>query len=82
MARDGTKPGRAVPGDAIVVHAAADWSRRHLEWPADPPCLWDAERRLALAGDGCLGPRVEAAFDCGEAAADRVLMALDIPPAG
>lgn len=120
MARDGSKPGRAVPGDAIVVHAAADWSRRHLEWPADRvvpellerfralvgsraepelavahrwrfaqvevaadrPCLWDAERRLALAGDWCLGPRVEAAFDSGEAAADRVLMALDIGPTG
>jgi renalase len=114
IARNSAKPGRDPGRETIVVHAAPDWSRRHLEWSADrvaaellarfrdltgsveepgfasahrwryalveaaagAPCLWDGERRLAACGDWCLGPRVEAAFDSGVAAADAVIAAL------
>jgi predicted NAD/FAD-dependent oxidoreductase len=31
IARDSSKPGRDVSGDAIVVHATPAWSREHLE---------------------------------------------------
>lgn len=37
------------------------------------PCLWDATRRLGLAGDWCIGARMEAAFDSGRAIAEEVL---------
>jgi renalase len=94
-----------------VVHASADWSRRHLEetpatvgrtllaefrtltgvqssptfmtahrWryalveeAAGTPFLWNSTARIGACGDWCLGPRVEAAFDSGQAIAGAVL---------
>ena len=35
-------------------------------------CLWDEEKRLAVCGDWCLGPHLEAAFLSGSAAAGRI----------
>ena len=109
IAREETKPGRA-PGHRLVVHAAPDWSRTHLEdareavqaalvaalearlgralrpkyaavhrWryamvetALGQPCLYDPVQRLGAAGDWCLGPRIEAAFDSGRGLADRI----------
>jgi renalase len=34
IARDSAKPGRR-NAETFVVHASPDWSRAHLEWPAD-----------------------------------------------
>jgi predicted NAD/FAD-dependent oxidoreductase len=45
-------------------------------------CLWDDRRRVAFAGDWCLGARVEAAFLSGQAVAGRVLGLPDVGPAG
>ena len=109
IAREDTKPGRA-PGHRLVVHAAPDWSRAHLEdaretvradliaaleaqlgrairpayaavhrWryamvetALGQPCLYDPAQRLGAAGDWCLDPRIEAAFDRGRALGDRI----------
>lgn len=118
IARDATKPGRAAAEETLVVHASAQWSRRHLErdagevaalllaelrtllggtapaaervtdlaahrWrfakveeAAGEPCLWSPDLRLGVAGDGCLGGRVEAAYLSGTALAARVQEAL------
>lgn len=89
-------------GEDWVIHAAADWSQRHLDlspaaaaerllplcppelqqpvqveaklWrhalvrrPLGRPCL--PQGRIVLAGDWCLAPRVEAAYESGRAAA-------------
>lgn len=111
IARDSSKPGRAADKESFVIHAAADWSRRHLEdapedvvrallphfqraagtraepmfavahrWryalveqAAGEACLWDAAARIGACGDWCLGPRLESAFDSGEAMAAAVI---------
>lgn len=56
--------------------AAHRWRYALVEQALGEPCLWDAEARLGFCGDGCLGPRVEAAFASGEALAARVVAAL------
>jgi predicted NAD/FAD-dependent oxidoreductase len=43
-----------------------------VEQAAGAPFLWDAQARIGACGDWCLGPRVEAAFDSGEALAAAV----------
>jgi renalase len=53
--------------------AAHRWRYALVEEPAGTPFLWDAASRLGACGDWCLGPRVEAAFDSGEALADAIL---------
>ena len=105
-ARNSSKPGRQGP-EAWVLQAAPDWSREHLEAPAetvieallgdlarrlgaalpDPMlvqahrwryarssvgedlALWSADRRLGCCGDWLSGPRIECAWDSGEALA-------------
>lgn len=109
--REDTKPGRPGSPSRLTVHAAAEWSRAHLdaspeavrtallgaladrfgvtaspdearahrwryaavETTCEAPCLYDPGRRLGYAGDGCLGPRIEAAYDSGLALAERLL---------
>ena len=48
------------------------WRAAVTEKPLGEACLWDEERRLAVCGDWCLGPAVEAAFLSGSAAAGRI----------
>jgi predicted NAD/FAD-dependent oxidoreductase len=55
--------------------AAHRWRYALVERAAGAPCLLDAGSRLGACGDWCLGPRVEAAFDSGEAMADALLAA-------
>lgn len=50
----------------LVAHR---WRFALVEQTAGSPCLWNAEARLGVCGDWCIGARVEAAFDSGEAMA-------------
>lgn len=70
----------AALGDALgrdlpdVVHADTHrWLYARTQEPLGAPCLVDAERRIAVAGDWCLGARVEAAYRSGCAAAAALL---------
>jgi predicted NAD/FAD-dependent oxidoreductase len=105
-ARNSSKPGRQGP-EAWVLQADPDWSREHLEAPAETVieallgdlarrmgaplpdrvlvqahrwryarssvgedlALWSADRRLGCCGDWLSGPRIECAWDSGEALA-------------
>jgi hypothetical protein len=57
---------------APVFAAAHRWRYALVEQAAGAPFLWDAQARIGACGDWCLGPRVEAAFDSGEALAAAV----------
>jgi len=111
-ARDSSKPGRDAATECWVVQAGPDWSRTHLEAPAEAvapallaalaelagaplpapswsaahrwrhamverplgiSCHWDPALGIGLAGDWCLAPRAEAAFDSGAALAAAML---------
>lgn len=58
--------------------AAHRWRYALVEETAGAAFLWDATSRLGACGDWCLGPRVEAAFDSGEAMADAVIAGLEV----
>ncbi|WP_156394069.1 FAD-dependent oxidoreductase [Methylobacterium sp. Leaf89] len=62
-------------GDPVIpLQARAHrWRYALVEETCGAPCLYDPGRRLGYAGDGCLGPRIEAAFDSGLALADRLI---------
>lgn len=57
--------------------AAHRWRYALVEETAGAPCLWDGDARLGACGDWGLGPRIEAAFDSGEAMAGAVLATLE-----
>ncbi|MBS7538015.1 NAD(P)/FAD-dependent oxidoreductase [Ancylobacter lacus] len=68
---------------ASPVHLAAHrWRYALVEQPLGEACLWDPATRLGLCGDGCLAPRVEAAFASGEALAARLIADLTPTPSG
>ncbi len=109
-ARNSSKPGRAGM-EAWLLQGNPDWSREHLDDPADTVCralldalqlndggaalrpvsmeahrwrfarsaagtdgaLWSPQTGLGCCGDWLLGPRVECAWDSGEALAERIL---------
>ncbi len=48
------------------------WRSAVTEKALGEACLWDEEKRLAVCGDWCLGPHLEAAFLSGSAAAGRI----------
>ncbi|MDP1827400.1 MAG: NAD(P)-binding protein [Archangium sp.] len=52
--------------------SAHRWRFAVTEKALGEPCLWDEEKRLAVCGDWCLGPHLEAAFLSGSAAAGRI----------
>lgn len=59
------------------IHGAAHrWRYALVDNALGETHLWDGERRLGACGDWCLAPRVEAAFDSGEAAARAMLASL------
>ncbi len=56
--------------DLLQAHR---WRFAQVQSPAGPACLWDAAAGLGACGDWCLGGKIEAAFDSGEALARAVL---------
>lgn len=64
--------GRAV---SPVQRCAHRWRYARVVEALGQPCLWDADARVGYASDGCLGERIEDAFDSANALADRVLEA-------
>jgi renalase len=65
--------GPALPPPERFVHALAHrWRYAMVEEAVGEPCLWSPDLGLGVAGDGCLGGRVEAAFLSGAALAHRV----------
>lgn len=57
--------------------AAHRWRYALVERVAGAAFLWNEGARLGACGDWCLGPRVECAFDSGEAIAHGILQTLE-----
>lgn len=55
-----------------LVLKAHRWRYARVSKPLDVKCLFDAQLRIAAAGDWCLGATLEAAFLSGAAAAGRI----------
>jgi predicted NAD/FAD-dependent oxidoreductase len=65
---------KQIPTTTIPNYQSAHrWRYALVETPAGQSCFWDTDRRIGACGDWCLGGRVEAAFDSGEAAAKAIL---------
>ena len=59
---------------AVPVHQVAHrWRHARVVQALGRECLWDETHRLGYASDGCLGERLEDAFDSANALADGVL---------
>lgn len=52
------------------------WRYARVGRPLGKPCLWDESLKLGWAGDGALGPRLEAAFVSGLEAAQQMASCL------
>lgn len=63
----------AGPLPQIAFRAAHRWRYARVHTPVGTPCLVDETVGVAVAGDGLLGARVEAAWRSGVAAAEHVL---------
>lgn len=59
-----------------VYRSVHRWLYARVEETAGVPFLWDSVRKIGACGDWAAGPRVEAAFDSGEALAVAVLETL------
>jgi len=57
----------------VRFQVAHRWRYARVETPLGVPCVFDEEAGIVVAGDGCLGPRIEAAWLSGVAAAGRLL---------
>jgi predicted NAD/FAD-dependent oxidoreductase len=53
--------------------SAHRWRYAMVEKPLGQTHLWNASERLGACGDWCIGPRIEAAFDSGEALAEAII---------
>jgi renalase len=49
------------------------WRYAMVEKPLGRTHLWSPQERLGACGDWCIGPRIEAAFDSGEALAEAII---------
>ncbi|WP_243214327.1 MULTISPECIES: NAD(P)/FAD-dependent oxidoreductase [Methylobacterium] len=66
--------GELFGGPVTPLQARAHrWRYALVEETCGAPCLYDPVQRLGYAGDGCLGPRIEAAYDSGLALAERLI---------
>jgi predicted NAD/FAD-dependent oxidoreductase len=70
---DELSAGLSEPLPAVTYVHAHFWPHCLVTRPAGEACLADRTRRLFLAGDWCIGPRIEAAWQSGRAAAEAVL---------
>lgn len=66
-----------VTGEPMFV-AAHRWRFALVETGAGAPFLWNDAARVGACGDWCIGPRVEAAFDSGEAMGRACIAALGV----
>lgn len=57
----------------VRFSTAQRWRFARVATPLGADCLYDPERGLGVAGDGLLGPRIEAAWTSGRALARAVL---------
>lgn len=62
-----------VPASEVVYSVAHRWRFALVSRPLGAPFLRSQDRTLHVGGDGCLGPRVEHAFQSGMAIADDIL---------
>lgn len=63
-----------IGASAAPVYAAAHrWRYALVQEAAGAPCFFDEQAGLGACGDYCIGPRVEAAFDSGEAMARKLI---------
>ncbi len=65
-----------VAGEPIFA-AAHRWRFALVQETASAPFLWDESARIGACGDWCVGPRVESAFESGEAMARAYLGTLE-----
>ena len=56
-----------------VFAAAHRWRYAQIETAAGQPAYWDAALGVGACGDWCIGPRVEAAWESGQALAEQLL---------
>jgi predicted NAD/FAD-dependent oxidoreductase len=63
-------------GDAEPIFRMVHlWLYARVEQPAEIPFLWDPAQQVGACGDWAGGPRVECAFDSGEALAAKIIEA-------
>lgn len=62
-----------VATDAVTHASAHRWRYARVATPLGQPFLRNADAKLYLGGDWCIGPRIEAAWDSGTAAAADLL---------
>lgn len=69
---------RIVSGQPIHISRAGAhrWRHARVETAAGEPALFDAEARVGLCGDWCIGPRVEAAWLSGRELGARIAATL------
>ncbi len=61
---------------APLTQRAHRWRYALVERALGQHCLWDAQSRIGLCGDFCIGARVEAAFESGRALARTAMESL------
>ncbi len=64
-----TTGARRVEPSFVKAHR---WRHARVERPLGEPCAWEPSLALAVCGDWCLGPGLEAAYLSGSAAAGRL----------
>ncbi len=60
-----------------IIGMAHRWRYALVERPLSQKCIWNDGQKLGACGDWCLGPRIEAAFDSGQALAEAACQTLN-----